>query len=216
MVNYRAAVSQGQFTITNSQRGLLIHKVGIDRLKDELKQVIFSPPSSLTFSSVTLRNRIQKFSEQFVADAETELDTYFNFSTGRALDVAYPDLLYFGSGSTEYYFNKSVAAAIGEGMAGYLVQKVFGFIPKSRPLGLSPDIIMESKPTDQIAFVEAKAALKNPRSTILGEVRKAAVELLHFLATAPYLKQAKYQGYIVGTEIVTQREFNCYILRMEQ
>jgi hypothetical protein len=222
-MEYQVAVRQGKFDVTGVRLGYLIHQAGKKKLEGELKPIPYPWSKTLSFSSVTLTNRIRKFSEQFVGDAELELSRYLRHLSGRPLAVDYPDLLYFGDKSgSDYYFNKSVAAAIGEGMAGLIVQKLFGHIPKARPLGLSPDIIMEHPVTGEIALVEAKALLKKKGRSINEEVRKAALEMMDFLARAPYLKKSKYAGYVVGTEIPNtikasgRIELDCYVLRMEQ
>ena len=223
-MDYQVIVRQGKFDVTGVRLGYLIHHAGKKKLEGELKPIPYLPSRTLSFSSVTLTNRIRKFSEQFVGDAEQELSRYLRHLSGRPLAVDYPDLLYFGDKSgSDYYFNKSVAAAIGEGMAGLIVQKLFGHIPKARPLGLSPDIIMEHPVTGEIALVEAKALLKKKGSrSIKEEVRKAALEMMDFLARAPYLKKSKYAGYVVGTEIPNTVkasgpiELDCYVLRMEK
>jgi hypothetical protein len=213
MKQYTAEIFKATLPLSDDLFGLLIHDVALDELKQVLNRLTYSPATPISFTSVTLRSRIKKFSEQFVADAEAELAAYFSMKTGRALDVAYPDLLYFADG-TEYMFNKSVAAAIGEGLAGFLVQRLYGFRPQARPLRLSPDIIMVRG--GRVAFVEAKAALATGRSSITKVVNEAAVEVMRFLYTAPYLKTATYCGFIVGTEILEADRFRCRILEMTQ
>jgi hypothetical protein len=219
MLQYIASIDRGRLDVTDMHRGMLIHRAGIDELKQELSGVPYTWFNSISFTSVTLRSRIERFSEQYVANAEAELAAYVKFRNGRALEVMYPDLLYFSEGP-DYLFNKSVAAAIGEGMAGFLVQRLFGFIPQARPLGLSPDIIMQRN--DEIAFVEAKATLATSRSSLPKIVNDAAVDLMHFLTTAPYLKEAEYSGFVVGTEIEIPEDnsnvnrFRCRILEIAQ
>jgi hypothetical protein len=112
-----------------------------------------------------------------------------------------------------------VSAGIGEGMAGYLVQKLHQYTPKARPIGYTPDIIMERLHPPGIALVEAKGTTitsTSAKRSVLPELRLAAIDMIKMLAMAPYLNRAKYTGYVIGTEIVDEDEFRCYVLRLEQ
>ena len=88
--------------------------------------------------------------------------------------------------------------------------------------GSQPGMGFSSTETGELRL-EAKALLKKKGSrSIKEEVRKAALEMMDFLARAPYLKKSKYAGYVVGTEIPNTVkasgpiEHDCYVLRMEQ
>jgi len=213
---YTAHVRQGTFSITANHLGSMIHNFGKTKVREELRHVLFSSPSDLEFNSVTLRQIVKKFSAQFIGDVELELSEYFKQRGGSSFNSAYPDLLYFASSSGPTLSN-SVIAGVGEGMAGYLVQYLGGYTPKARPLGYSPDIIMAKRAPLRVALVEAKGTARtNPGERIIAVLRKATLEMIEMLAMAPYLKSAKYTGYVVGTEIVEEDEFNCYVLRLEQ
>jgi hypothetical protein len=194
----------------------MIHNFGKNEVREELKQVSFSSPIDLNFHSVTLRQIVKRFSAQFIGDVELELTQYFDQRGGGSFNSSYPDLLYFSS-SGGPTLSSSVIAGVGEGMAGYLVQYLDGYAPEARPLGYAPDIIMVKQTPLRVALVEAKGTARtNPGDGILAVLRKAALEMIEMLAKAPYLKSAKYTGYIIGTEIVREDDFRCYVLRLEQ
>ena len=69
---------------------------------------------------------------------------------------------------------------------------------------------------DEIAFVEAKAILATGRGSLARIVNEAAVELMHYLSMAPYLRRAVYRGFIVGTEILEVDRFQYRILEIAQ
>ena len=212
---YKLHIHEATLLVTDSHRGSFTSAFGKRQLEKTLGALSYTQTSDLDFSSVTLRYIVRKFSEQNIGDIEVELGAQFKKQNGMALNVHYPDLLYFATISGPQ-FNKSVSGAIGEGIAGYVVQKLYGFVPKSRPIGYSPDIIMGKDQPYSIALVEAKGTSKSDVKGIRTTIRDAAVELLQMLSAAPYLKAAKYAGYVVGTEITENEEFNCYVLRLEQ
>jgi len=215
---YTVHAEEATFTITDQTLGSMIHDYGQKMVQKQLVAVRFSSTKDLTFNSVTLRRMVKRYSAQFLGDVELELREYFARRGGSSFNSEYADLLYFESvnGPT---LSSSVSAGIGEGMAGYLVQKLHQYTPKARPIGYTPDIIMERLHPPGIALVEAKGTTitsTSAKRSVLPELRLAAIDMIKMLAMAPYLNRAKYTGYVIGTEIVDEDEFRCYVLRLEQ
>ena len=212
---YKLHIHEAKLLVSDSHRGAFTSDYGQRELGKILRALPYIYRSDQHFNSVTLRYLVRKFSEQNIGDIEVELGAQFKKQSGMALNVNYPDLLYFATSSGPQ-FNRSVSGAIGEGIAGYIVQKLYGFTPKARPIGYSPDIIMEKTQPHSIALVEAKGTSKSDSKGIRNTIQEAAFELLQMMSSAPYLKATKYAGYVIGTEIIENEEFNCYVLRLEQ
>ena len=210
MLNYTVNIDYASFQITPDRLKKLSPQA-IGFLKDEYDSNVswISGYSSTSFNSPTLRYFVRRFSEQLVLRPEQDLEDWFNYSSGRMINVIYADLYYLVT--KDYVVNKSAAAAIGEAVAAYLMQKEFGYKPIARPLLYSPDIIM--KRNSSIALVEAKASVKAEDSQMKSLVKETSLELLKLISTAKY-DNPDYVGFVVATNIEEKDRFKSFVLEL--
>jgi hypothetical protein len=194
---YNINISHATFEITHDRLVKTLPH-GINQLKEEYNdEVELKPLTNSSIDSVKLKEMIEGYSEQLTPYAEEDLIEWFSYTSGRMFKTNYPDLFYFSD--KPYEANKSSVAAIGEGIAGYLMTNIFGYGTLARPIGNIPDILMEKD--GKIAFVEAKASIsykgKKGLETI---IKNTAIELLELIAKAQY-NSPKYVGFVIGTTI---------------
>jgi hypothetical protein len=117
---------------------------GVNLLKDEYdRKIRWDFIKKVVLNSKELDASINKFSEQLIFYAENELINWFSYTKGRIISTKFPDLYYLID--KNYEINISAVAAIGEGIAGHILEEVFGYNTLARPLKYMPDIIMEKK-----------------------------------------------------------------------
>jgi hypothetical protein len=207
---YQINITHGIFGI-NRDRLIKTLPHGINQLKKEYdEEVIWKDMPSRSIDSTELKKMIEGYSEQLTPYAEEDMTEWFSYASGRMFDTDYPDLFYFAD--KQYEANKSSVAAIGEGIAGYVMTTVFDYDTLARPIGFCPDILMENK-DGKIAFVEAKASISSKGMKGLGNIIKdTAIEVLGLIATAQYTSP-KYVGFVIGTKI-SNRQFDVSVLEL--
>ncbi|MBD1999235.1 hypothetical protein H6G00_21905 [Leptolyngbya sp. FACHB-541] len=86
---------------------------------------------------------ISKYSEQLVYRPLEEMQYWFAYSSGAFLEPGYPPLFYSRTEHKVITPNKSAVAGIGEGIAGFLAQRLYQCRKLARPNHDYPDIVME-------------------------------------------------------------------------
>jgi hypothetical protein len=87
---------------------------------------------SIALQDCTLKAMIDKYSEQIVYHPLQELRAWFHYSGGLFLEPGYPPLFYSRSKTQEVSPNKSAIAGVGEGVAGFLAQRLYHLCPIGR------------------------------------------------------------------------------------
>lgn len=197
MKTYQINIEHATFKITHDRLVKTLPH-GINQLKNEYKdEVEWNSLTSYPIDSSKLKNMIAGYSEQLTPYAEEDMVEWFSYTSGRMFKTDYPDLFYFAE--KPYEANKSSVAAIGEGIAGYVMTNIFGYDTLARPIGDSPDILMEKD--GKIAFVEAKASISHKgKKSLENIIKDAAIGVLELIAKAQY-SSPEYVGFIIGTEI---------------
>lgn len=156
----------------------------------------------------TLRCMTMKYSEQLVFHPIQELHQWFNYSSGVFLAPGYPPLFY---GRTEYRAvspNKSAVAAIGEGVAGLVAQRLYQCRKLARPNHDFPDIVMTSNGVTYL--VEAKATTDSA-SAIQQVVDEELLRMAGYASACAELDSRPVVGLLVGTVLVNEQEYRCYV-----
>lgn len=181
------------------------------RALDKLDSLIASrAPASMLISEPTLDWMMVKYSEQAVFNPRREIQHWFAYSSGAHIDPGYPPLFYFREKRNRPSPNKSAVAAIGEGIAGFLAQRLFHCVKLARPNHDYPDIVMDA--SHMTYLVEAKA-------TLAGEP-EAAIDsnLLRFvshIATAELMDVRPVKGLLISTGIETESQYRVELVEVE-
>ena len=103
---------------------------------------------------------------------------------------------------------------MGEAVAGYLMERVFGARLHHRPRGRGPDIYMRL-PNDRGATVEAKASVKLSGDTLQARLAEALFDMLTIWAHIDSVqKLEELDGFCVGVAIGRAR-VDTRVLRLE-
>ena len=103
---------------------------------------------------------------------------------------------------------------MGEAVAGYLMERVFGAHLHHRPRGRGPDIYMRL-PTDRGATVEAKASVRLGAETQHSKLAEALFDMLTIWAHIDSVQRLEeLDGFCVGVAIGRAR-VEARILRLE-
>ncbi|QDU39716.1 hypothetical protein Mal4_40620 [Maioricimonas rarisocia] len=162
-----------------------------------------------SLSTTTLDWMMTKYSEQLVFNPRREIEHWFAYDSGAYLDPGYPPLFYQADRRKGPSPNKSAVAAIGEGVAGFLAQRVYGCRKLARPNHDCPDIVMEANNTTYL--VEAKASLGGNAADAISENKLSFVSLT---ATSAILDVRPVRGLLVSTSIALEDSYRIHILEV--
>lgn len=104
---------------------------------------------------------IEKYSEQLVYKPLEEVRYWFAYSSGAFITPGYPALFYSRTKDNKVSPNKSAVASIGEGVTGFLAQKLYKCRKLARPNHDFPDIVMEDNNYTKTHLFESKATIEN-------------------------------------------------------
>jgi len=166
--------------------------------------------SSLPFSSHEIRRAVDLYSEEFCLHVEDILKAFWGARQGLT-GLGLPIWLQTSSSS---YTNPAVEGAMGEAVAGYLMERVFRASLHHRPRGRAPDIYM-ILPSGQGATVEAKATI-NLRADVLDtKLGEALIEILTIWAHIDSVqKLEELAGFCIAVGLGADI-FACKVLRLE-
>lgn len=171
----------------------------------------YRPAGLININEVTLRMMIGKYSEQMVFQPLTEIRHWFAYSGGAYIEPGYPPLFYSRTRYKTVSPNKSAVAGIGEGIAGFLSQRLYRCRKLARPNHDYPDIVMESGGTTYL--VESKATLSDPanvRTEIEGELPRMAA----FIASCARMDTRPVIGLCIGTAIMSEIDYHCFVVEV--
>jgi hypothetical protein len=166
--------------------------------------------SSLLFSSHEIRRAVDLYAEEFCLHVEDTLTAFWGARQGLT-GLGLPIWLQTSSSS---YTNPAIEGAMGEAVAGYLLERVFHAHLHHRPRGRAPDIYM-MLPSGRGATVEAKATISLRSDTVDAKLGEALFEILTIWAHIDSVqKLEELEGYCIGVGLGADI-IACKALRLE-
>lgn len=101
--------------------------------------------------------------------------------------------------------------ALGEGVAGYYLEKVEGLQFEIRPFDISPDFIFRDSITSSLILCEVKTSLEAWPNTLYSN----AIDLLEVLSKTWFINPRKYTAYVVHVKILSPGDFELRRLKLE-
>lgn len=168
----------------------------------------YSSAGVMTIASSTLAIMIRKYSEQLVCQPIEEINFWFDYRSGLFLEPGYPPLYYLRQ-KKKLQPNVSVVAALGEGVAGLVMQRVYLARKLARPIKDYPDIVMME---GNVAYlVEAKATTVSP-SDVQNTLDKELLRMCSYASACRTLdKSSTPCGVLVGTALSGRNQYQTYI-----
>ena len=207
-------------SLTEHEQGLAAAAQSRSAMEPEFRAAIqrrsTESETSLSLAEATLGQMIVKYSEQVVFQPLREIRHWFTYASGAFLEPGYPPLFYNDSNAARCA-NKSAVAAVGEGIAGFLAQRLYRCRKLARPNHDYPDIVMEGQVQNQTTtfLIESKATLQENASSIEATVEKELPRLASLTASLKKLDVRPIRGMLIGTAIISEAEYYCYIVEME-
>jgi len=181
--------------------------------QDLAPQLAYTENVSQSLSATTLKRMVTKYSEQLAFQPVTELRHWFTYRSGAYLDPGYPPLFYGALKTSSFSPNKSAESAIGEGIAGFVAQRMYRCRKLARPNHDYPDIVMERRP-DRTYLVEAKATLVSRE-----KIRRIADEEIPKMATmvisGRLMDTRPVMGLVVGTFFESETQYYVSITEID-
>jgi hypothetical protein len=166
---------------------------------------------SLTLNEKTLERMIEKYSEQWVFQPLREIHRWFAYESGAYLDPGYPPLYYSKTGSARPSPNKSAVSAIGEGVAGFVAQRLCQCRKLARPNHDYPDAVMESN--THTFVLEAKATTQ--KDALDGIIAEELPRLASFASSAKQMDVRPVAGLLIATELMSESLYQCLLAEVE-
>jgi hypothetical protein len=166
----------------------------------------------LVISEPALHRMIVKYSEQSVFQPLREIRHWFTYTSGAYLAPGYPPLYYNRDKNKNVSPNTSAVAAVGEGIAGFLAQRLFRCRKLARPNHDYPDIVMEGN--GKTYLVEAKATLSENYMDIECIIDQELPRLASLTSSARQLDVREVSALLVGTQLISEVEYNCYLVEI--
>ena len=132
-----------------------------------------SPRGELAFRSQEITRAVYLYAEQFCLSVEDTLTAFWSARAGN-IGLGLPIWL---QNSNNKYNIPAVEAGMGEAVAGYLMERIYGASLNYRPRGKSPDMYMIF-PDGYGATIEAKASITLEDSSLEGKLAEALSGLL--------------------------------------
>lgn len=180
-------------------------------LNRSVPESLVSPAnSSMLFSSHEIRRAVDLYSEEFCLHVEDILTAFWGARQGLT-GLGLPIWLQTSSSS---YTNPAVEGAMGEAVAGYLMERIFRARLHHRPRGRAPDIYM-MLPGEQGATVEAKATISLRADALEAKLGEALFEILTIWAHIDSVqKLEELAGYCIAVGLGADT-ISCKVLRLE-
>jgi hypothetical protein len=185
-----------------------------EALRDEFLQLIsrksqYGNTLNIQVHETVLERMMVKYSEQLVYQPLNEIRYWYAYSSGAFIEPGYPPLFYIRKKNKSLSPNKSAVAAIGEGVAGLLAQRLYKCRKLARPNHDFPDAVMESDGTTYL--LEAKATLDSYDSGILNIIEADLPRMVAFTASCTELDNRPVLGLFVGANVISESFFKCFI-----
>lgn len=181
------------------------------RFQQQLNECLvdYGSSTTLTIHEDLLRYCIWQYSEQVVFEPLEELSIWFQYSSGQFLLPGYPPLFYSRTENRSVSPSKSAIAGIGEGVTGFLAQRLFGCRKLARPIHDYPDIVMVGN-DDAIYLVESKASASSPgvlKQAIDAEIFRLAA----YASACSELNTRPIKGLLVATALISETEYQAFL-----
>lgn len=176
---------------------------------DEIEADWVRTSRNLTLHETTLDRMIVRYSEQAAFQPLREIRHWFTYNSGAFIEPGYPRLYYAKRPNQPISPNKSAVCAVGEGVAGFLAQRLYQCTKLARPNHDYPDIVMEA---DNCTYlVESKA-------TIAGDAEN--ISCAEFPRIASMTVSAKLMdirpviGVLVSTTLMSETQYHCIVQKV--
>lgn len=198
-------------TLSSQAQNLATGVYGREALRPEFLRSIsiappYSPIPSINIHESILKRMTVKYSEQLVFQPIKEIQYWFTYSSGAFICPGYPPLFYSRDKNKTVSPNKSAIAGIGEGIAGFLSQRLYNCRKLARPNHDFPDIVMEAN--GRTYLVESKATLA---SDVSQEIEEELPRMAAFASSCAKLDIRPVIGLLIGTAILSEANYGCYI-----
>lgn len=175
----------------------------------------YSRLTPLQIDSNTLRTIITQVSEQVVYRPLEELrHFYFTYARGAFLLPGYPRLYYMATNRQQLSPSKTAIAAIGEGVAAILTQRLYqGTFRLARPYHTYPDLVS----TDQTStlMTEAKATVDSVYR--VKEVTQAELfRMAQHVTACSSLDIRPVVGLLIGTSLLDETNYHAVITEVRR
>lgn len=171
--------------------------------------------SPLPIDSNTLRTMITQVSEQIVYRPLEELrHFYFTYARGAFLLPGYPRLYYMATNKQQLSPSKSAIAAIGEGVAAILTQRLYpGTLRLARPYHTYPDLVS----TDQTStlMTEAKATVDSVQG-IKQVIQAEVFRMAQHVSACTTLDVRPVVGLLIGTALLDETKYHAVITEVKK
>ena len=157
-----------------------------------------------------MQRMIVKYSEQWVFQPLREIQRWFAYESGAYLDPGYPPLYYAKTGGSRPSPNKSAVSAIGEGIAGFLGQRLYHCRKLARPNHDYPDVVMEA--SNHTFVLEAKATTQP--DSFEGIIAEELPRLASFASSANQMDVRRVSALLIATELVSESEYHCLLVEV--
>ncbi|HEY9618367.1 MAG TPA: hypothetical protein V6C64_16100 [Microcoleaceae cyanobacterium] len=175
----------------------------------------YAPLSPLPIDSNTLRTMITQVSEQIVYRPLEELrHFYFTYARGAFLLPGYPRLYYMATNKQQLSPSKSAIAAIGEGVAAILTQRLYpGTLRLARPYHTYPDLVS----TDQTStlMTEAKATVDSVQG-IKQVIQAEVFRMAQHVSACTTLDVRPVVGLLIGTALLDETKYHAVITEVRK
>jgi hypothetical protein len=207
-------ITKRQLSLSVEQQGLATGAYTREALRPIFQASIAgqwtSTQLAITLNEVTLQRMIVKYSEQWAFQPLREIQRWFAYESGAYLDPGYPPLYYRKTGGSRPSPNKSAVSAIGEGVAGFIAQRLYQCRKLARPNHDYPDAILEA--ANRTVVLEAKATTQG--DSLDGIVAEELPHLASFSSSAKQMDMRAVSALLVATELVSESHYRCLLVEV--
>ena len=182
------------------------------RLQQDLSQrlVEYEPIEAITVEEEVLQFCIRGYSEQAIFNPLEDLSMWFNYSNGDFLAPGYPPLFYNRQERQTVSPSKTAIAGIGEGVAGFLAQRLYRCRKLARPIQDYPDIVMNATDSGAIYLVESKASTGSPVA-LQRTIDEEVIRLASYASACLELNTRPIRGLLVATAFLSTNQYQAYL-----
>jgi len=185
-----------------------------DALRDRFQKALSVKPTytgapTLSIDESVLKRMISKYSEQLIYQPLNEIRFWFEYSSGVFLEPGYPPLFYAKNKGKSVSPNKTAVAAVGEGVAGLLAQRLYQCRKLARPNHDYPDIVMDAG--RKTYLVESKATIDSSDARIKEEIDENIPRFVSFASTCSQLDVRPLVALMIGTLVVSDSVYRSFV-----
>ena len=152
---------------------------------------------------------IWQYSEQVVFEPLEELNIWFTYRGGQFLAPGYQPLFYSRSENHSVTPSKTAVAGVGEGISGFLAQRLYRCRKLARPIQDYPDIVMVAN-NGAIYLVESKASTGSPEA-LQRTIDEEVIRLASYASACLELNTRPIRGLLVATAFLGTNEYQAYL-----